>query len=161
MEIWKSIKDYPNYQVSNLGNIKSLNYNKTKKEKLLAKCVNDNGYETINLYKNGGNKNFKIHKIVAQEFLNHIPCGYKLVVNHINFIKTDNRVENLEIVTARENSNQNHLKSESKYTGVSRCRKKWRSCIRINGKLKHIGVFETELEASKSYQKEINKIKIK
>jgi len=35
MEIWRSIKDYPNYEISNLGNVKSLNYNGTKKEKIL------------------------------------------------------------------------------------------------------------------------------
>jgi hypothetical protein len=154
MEIWKTIKDYPNYQVSNLGNVKSLNYNKTKKEKLLSKCVNSNGYETVNLYKNGQFKNTKVHKLVAQEFLNHKPCGYKLVVNHINFIKTDNRVENLEIVTARENSNQKHLKSTSDFVGVSwlKSRNKWRSVIRINKKTKHLGLFDTELKASEYYQ---------
>ena len=91
-------------------------------------------------------------------FLGHEPNGHALVVNHIDFDKTNNHVSNLEIVTNRENTNQKHLKSSSKYIGVGwdKSRQKWVSRIRINGKLKQLGRFNTEIEAHITYQ---NKLK--
>ena len=78
----------------------------------------------------------------------------KLIVNHINFIRHDNRAENLEIDTNRNNTNQKHLNSSSEYTGVSWNKKynKWVANIRINGKLKYLGLFACELKAAKAYQ---------
>lgn len=97
---------------------------------------------------------------MAITFLNHTPCKLDLVVNHINFNKQDNRLDNLEIVTNRVNSNRKHLKSTSKYTGVSwhKNEKKWQVMFRIDNKLKHFGYFENEIDAKNVYQKEINKI---
>lgn len=157
-EIWKKIKDYPNYQVSNLGNVKSLNYNGTKIERTLKPSLDINGYLRINLYNNCKMKYFKIHQLVAIVFLNHIPDGRNLVVNHINFVKTDNRLENLEIVTMRENSNKKHLKSSSQYVGVSKHLNKWRAIIKIKQKNTHLGLFETEIEASNAYQKALHNL---
>lgn len=128
MEKWKDIVNYEGiYEVSNLGNIKSLSrtilrngkYPYLSKERILNKAIDANGYNVVSLYKNGKQKTCKVHQLVAQSFLNHFSLGYEVVVNHINFIKTDNKVENLEIVTARENSNLKHIKSSSKYVGVS------------------------------------------
>ncbi len=152
MEIWKNITNYNDlYQVSNLGRVKSF---KGKKEKILNGTLGVRGYYVVGLFFNNTQKKKYIHQLVAQSFLNHKPCGYKLVVNHKNFIRTDNRVENLEIVTSRENSNRKHLKSTSKYTGVSLIKKtnKWVSRIVINGKQKHLGNYLTELEAHEAYQ---------
>jgi len=139
------------YQVSNLGRIKSLKFGK---ERILKGNINTPGYLDILLYANKEFKRRTIHQLVAVAFLGHKPCGYKLVVNHINFNKLDNRVGNLEIVTARENSNHKHLKSTSFYTGVSwhKKNKKWCSQIYINGKRKNLGCFTDELEASNAYQ---------
>lgn len=162
-EIWKNIPQYEGiYQVSNLGNIKSLGNNKSKKEKLLKKFISNNNYYMVDLHKKGLSKNILVHQIVAIVFLNHIPCGHKLVVNHINFNKLDNRVENLEVITQRENSNQKHLKSTSKYTGVSwhKKDKKWQSLIMINGKLKYLGSYICETKANIIYEIELNKIKL-
>jgi len=156
MEIWKSILGYEGfYEVSNLGNIKSLNYNNTKKENVLMQNIGSNGYFVVSLSKNNIRKQRTVHQIVAESFYNHIPNGNKLVVNHINFIKTDNRLENLEIVTNRENSNKKHIKSTSKYTGVCwhKQHNKWVAQIVINSKVKHLGYFLDELEASRSYDK--------
>lgn len=159
MEIWKEIKDYENYQVSNLGNVKSLNYNRTGKESVL-KAGLSKGYFQIVLHNNGLRKTKPIHQLVSECFLNHTPSGYNLVINHINHIRTDNRVENLEIVTNRENTNRKHLKSTSEFVGVfwDKQRKKWRSKIRIGGKLKYLGSFNNEIEASQAYQKTLNNI---
>ena len=157
MEIWKTIKEFEEYQVSNLGRIKSF---KCGKERILKPNI-QNQYYAVNLFKNKKLNNFNIHKLVAINFLNHTPCGMKLVINHINFNKLDNRVCNLEIVTHRENSNQKHLKSSSQYTGVSWDKKsnKWKSSICINNKPKILGTFNNEKEASLYYENALISLK--
>lgn len=166
-EIWKTIDGYENYQVSNLGNVKSLprhvNCNggiKFIKERFLKPGLSK-GYKNVILYKELKSKSFKVHKLVAMTFLNHVPCGYKLVVDHINDIKTDNRVENLQIVTQRENSYKTQGRYSSKYKGVFyyKTRNKWVSKIYVNGKQNFLGYFTSEVEASNAYKIAINKIK--
>ena len=103
MEIWKNIKDYPNYMVSNLGRIKSLNYKRTGKEQILKQIKNSNGYLRVALSKNGNIKKYQIHRLVAEAFLpnpENKPC-----IDHINCNRSDNRVENLRWVTQKENNN--------------------------------------------------------
>jgi len=153
-EIWKTINNYEDYQVSNLGRIKSFKSNKCV---ILKLCDSGNGYYCVFLYKKGIGKKRNVHQIVCESFLNHIPNGMKLVVNHKNFNKLDNRVENLEIVTARENSNQKHIKSTSIYTGVFWVKNlnKWRCTIKLNGVKKHLGYFSSEIEASEYYENAI------
>jgi hypothetical protein len=174
IEIWKDISEYEGfYKISNLGRVKSIerksyisNENISKingrilKEKILKGGMASSGYLTVSLFKNGNHESHTIHKLVAIVFKNHKPCGHKLVVNHINFDRSDNRAVNLEITTQRKNTNKKHLKSSSKYIGVYWCTqsKKWRSRIRINNKRKYLGLFKTELEASEAYQKELKKI---
>ena len=98
--------------------------------------------------------------MVAVTFLNHIPCGMKLVVNHKNFVKTDNRKTNLEIVTNRENSYKKHIPSNSKYVGVDyhKRTKKWRARIVINKKLIHLGLFDSDKLASICYEEKLKEI---
>ena len=122
-EIWKDIPNYEGYyQVSNLGNVKSLSRivknglgTITVCGKILKNLVNTtNGYLVVNLSKIGLVKTKQIHQLVAEAFLNHSQKGHKLVVNHKNFNRQDNRLENLEIITNRENTNKKHKKSKSK-----------------------------------------------
>jgi len=156
MEIWKKIKDYPDYEVSNLGNVKSLKFNKER----ILKALNDGrGYLTVSLLKNGKGKKKKIHQLVAMAFLNHIPNYNNIVVDHINNIPTDNRLENIQLISCRENSSKDRKNGTSKYTGVSwhKKTKKWESKIRINGKVKFLGLFNCEIEASKAYQEALKK----
>lgn len=102
MEIWKDIKGYEGlYQVSNLGRVKSLNYKQTKKENVLKCCKNSRGYSLLTLTKNKTVKSYNVHKLVAETFIPNLQN--KFCVNHINGIKTDNRVENLEWCTLNEN----------------------------------------------------------
>ena len=98
-EIWRDIKGFEGkYSVSNLGRVKSHNFNNTKQEKILSNKGLRRGYPTISLGK-GNNKS--IHRLVAETFIPN--DKNKECVNHINGIKTDNRVENLEWVTQLEN----------------------------------------------------------
>lgn len=113
-EIWKPIKGYENlYQVSNLGNVKSLSrlvkgvkygkyYEFFIKEKLLKQHKDNKGYLRVKLYKEGVSQTMKVHRLVAESFLGDI---YNKEIDHINTIKTDNRVDNLRIVTSKENAN--------------------------------------------------------
>ena len=104
MEIWKDIEGYEGlYQVSNLGRVKSLGNNKTRKEKILKSTKNTNGYLEVQLCKEGKHKKYLTHRLVAQAF---IPNPNNLLeVNHINEDKTDNRVDNLEYCDRKYNCN--------------------------------------------------------
>ena len=156
MEIWKQLKEYPDYEVSNLGNVKSLKFNK---ERILKSSKDRDKYLKVNLHKNGKSKTKKIHQLVAMAFLNHITNGYEIVVDHINNIRADNRLINLQVITQRENTSKDMKNGTSKYTGVSwgKKMKKWKSGIYIKGKNKHLGVFNSEIEASKAYQEALKK----
>jgi len=169
MEIWKSIKGYEGlYEVSNLGRIKSLeryissklNSKRKLKTNILTENIDKRGYKLVVLCNDSNRKTLRIHKLVAITFLDHIPCGHDLIVNHKNCIKTDNRLCNLELITQRENSNQLHIKRSSKYTGVSwhKASKKWQSNIYINKKLKYLGMFTNEIDASNAYQYALKRI---
>ena len=110
-EIWKDIKDYPNYMVSNLGRVKSLgrwvNYKnkgkRLKEEKIMNPSVDKDGYQRVGLWKNRKVKYLRVHRLVYEAFVGDIPKGTQ--VNHINEIKSDNRLENLNLMTPKENSN--------------------------------------------------------
>ena len=106
MEEWRDIKGYEGkYMVSNKGNIKSLNYRRTGKEKIIKGVPDGHGYLQVKLYKDGKDKKGKIHRLVAQAFLenpNSLP-----EVNHKNEDKTDNRVENLEWCSRLYNNTYN------------------------------------------------------
>jgi hypothetical protein len=152
MEIWKSIKGFENiYEVSNLGRVKSIGYGKSK---ILKGRIGSSGYLMVSLYKDKKIKGRSIHSLVAEMFLNHKPNGMSLVVNHKNNIKTDNVLDNLEIITQRENTYTHH-KGTSKYKGVSysQSKNKWCAQIMIENKKKHLGYFKTEVDAAFAYQK--------
>ena len=161
IEIWKDIPGYEGfYEVSNLGRVKSLGNDKTKKEKILKQNLDSTGYFIVGLRKDKKAKTIKVHQLVAMAFLNHIRCGHKLVVDHINDNQLDNRLENLQIITQRENTFKTQGNYSSKYKGVSKSKldKKWRALIYINGKLKHLGTFTNEFDAHLAYQNKLNKL---
>ena len=99
-EIWRDVI-YPSgfegrYKVSNLGNVKSLFENHN-----MSPIKNHKGYYQICLFKNYKRKNIFIHRLVALNFIKNTQS--KPYINHINTIKQDNRVENLEWCTYEEN----------------------------------------------------------
>ena len=110
-EVWKPIKDYEGlYEISNLGRVKSLNYKRTGKEKILKNTVCNDGYLKVGLTKNGKDKVFRIHRLVAEAFIPN--PENKPYVDHINTIREDNRVENLRWATAKENNNNSLTKKK-------------------------------------------------
>ena len=131
-EIWKDIVGYENmYQISNLGQVKSLEHNvqqknrwgqtmtRIQKSRLMKIHINKNGYFRVVLHKNGIEKNYSVHRLVYEAFIGEIPEGMQ--VNHINEIKTDNRVVNLNLMTSKENNNwgtANERRSKKLKNGV-------------------------------------------
>jgi hypothetical protein len=155
-EFWKDVKGYEGrYLISSTGKVKSIIGNK---EIILKQFLSGIGYNAVNLCKDGKRKKITIHQLVAITFLGHKICGHKLVVDHINDIKTDNRVENLQIITQRENSCKTQGKYSSKYKGVNFYKKtnKWLAHISINGTVKHLGYFKNEHDAHLAYVKALN-----
>jgi hypothetical protein len=102
MEIWKEIKGFEAlYEVSNLGNVKRLKGYQAQKERHLSKINNKKDYLFVNLSKHGIKKAYYIHRLVASAFLEN--KKNKEEVNHINGIRGDNRLDNLEWTTRSEN----------------------------------------------------------
>ncbi len=101
MEIWEKIKDYDNYEVSDLGRIRS------KKYGILTPIKKDNGYLQINLCRNGIYKTFILHRLVALAFIPN-PNNYP-EINHKDEDKTNNCVDNLEWCTKSYNMTYNNL----------------------------------------------------
>lgn len=110
-EIWRDIKENPNYMVSNMGKVKSLkrmivrNNNRPLlvEEKILKPSVNKKGYLYVGLCKNGKIKNYLVHRLVAKAF---IPNPDNLpFINHKSEIKSQNNVENLEWCDTLYNNN--------------------------------------------------------
>ena len=158
-EIWKDIIGYEgSYQVSNLGRVKSLKRYRNCNDNILKACTDSKGYKQVLLCINNKKETIKVHQLVAISFLGHIRCGYKLVINHKDFNILNNAVDNLEIVTARENSNKKHIISSSKYVGVTYNKrlKKWNAQIFFKGKLKDLGTFINEEDAKYSYDNYLN-----
>ena len=169
LEEWKDILDYEGlYQVSNLGRVKGLKRTIVRsngiiysaKEKMITISKSTNNYSIVILNKNGISKTKQLHQLVASTFLKYTPCPISAVVNHIDHDRTNNLLSNLEIISQRENANKKHLKSSSKYTGVcwDKTNQSWKSSIRINGKVKHLGTFKDELAASKAYETALKQI---
>jgi hypothetical protein len=154
-EIWKDVIGYEGiYQVSSLGRVKSLKFDK---EKILKPSLNSRGYKHVSLSSNNNKRTKKVHVLVSETFLNHKTCGMLLVIDHINDNPLDNRLENLQIVTTRFNTCKTQGKYSSQYKGVSWCKrdKVWKSSIRINGILVHLGRFKNEYDAHIAYQNKL------
>lgn len=154
MEIWKDVKGYEGkFKVSNLGRIKRLEYifidsvgrKFKKKECILKTSIAGNGYLRCNLEKNRP----YVHRIVAENFIDN-PLN-KPQVNHKNGIKTDNRVENLEWTTAKEN-----MEHASKNNLVNRHSEKRKKQAAINAK---IGGLKARVDVAK-YDLEGNLLEI-
>ena len=104
-EIWKDIPDYEGlYQISNTGRVKSLPKKaggSYRKEKILRNQLKKTGYFQIKLSKDSSDRVMLIHRLIAEAFIENVEN--KPFINHINAIRNDNRIENLEWCTQSEN----------------------------------------------------------
>lgn len=115
-EIWKDISNYEGlYQISNLGNVKSLHY---KKPKILKPFIANN-YLKITLIKNGIKHKQYIHRLMAFEFLG-LDKNSKLQVDHIDNNRLNNNIKNLQLLSQKDNIKkqmQNMILNVNKYKG--------------------------------------------
>ena len=153
IEIYMDIPEYEGqYQISNKGNVKSLKQNK---ETILNPSSDKKGYCKVSLYMEGKSRKFYIHRLVIQAFKGEIPKGKNLVVDHIDNVKTNNELDNLQVISNRENLSKDKWRHNisSPYTGVCFCKakNKWESSIFINGTSFHLGFFQNETYARQEY----------
>lgn len=132
------------YQVSNLGRVKSLHRGK---EKILKPRLTNRGYLRVLLCRNGKRKLFRIHRLVGLAFLNDTYFE-GAEIDHINTIKTDNRVENLRWCTSIENINNELTREHHKesFRGINHPKAKAVICITTGE------VFATAKEGAEYYE---------
>lgn len=139
-EIWKDIPETDGlYMASNIGNILSV-----KRNKILNQNISNRGYFRVTI--NG--KQTSTHRIICAVFLDKEEG--RNYVNHKNKIKTDNRVENLEWVSPRENT-FHHLHDGKIKINFSKKYNRFEPWICINGKNRRIGRFKNEHDAVEAY----------
>lgn len=171
-EVWRDVPGYEGYyQASDMGRVRSVGrtvLTKNGQERFYKGKIIDgsnmDGYKQLALSRDGKRKSFLIHQLVAICFLDHTPDGHKFVIDHIDGDKLNNNVENLQIVTNRDNLSTCHRNDgnilSSKFTGVNwhKNSSKWESKIQYEGKQIYLGLYDNELDASNAYQKALGKI---
>lgn len=163
-EIWKDIPDYNGYQVSNLGRVRTYNkitYTKKRgerhwkdrilkfKEKVPKKHSKHQGVQgkgyAVDLWKNGKNKTFLVSRLVAFTFYGKDINDRNLTVDHIDGNRLNNNIENLDIVTLKENIIRSYK------TGLHNSHTK--QIILINKKTKEQKIIYSMSEASRTINK--------
>jgi hypothetical protein len=164
-EEWRDVPGYEGlYQVSNMGRVYSL----PKKwisgnggvgghsGKFLKPRIKEKEYLQITFCKNGKMKSFEMQQIVAMAFLNHIPCGHNVIVDHIDENPSNNKLENLQLLTQRGNTLR--IKKGKGYTSDfkgaywHKAGNGWASKIVLNNDRIYLGLFKKEEHAAKAYQ---------
>lgn len=127
--------------------------------------INVDGYYCIGLRKDKITKTFKVHVLMAINFLGHIPMKNNMVVDHIDNNKLNNHLSNLQIITIRENTSKDRFRQNytSSYVGVywNKNAKKWHSSISVNRKRIHIGYFNSEIDAHNAYVEKLKSLDLK
>lgn len=151
---YKKIPNYEGYMISILGDIISSREGLFKDMK---PCIS-NKYITFGLIKDGKEIREYLHRLMCITFIGDIPDG--MVVDHIDRDMRNNNINNLRLVTKSQNMiNSNKYEYSNGYSYYKKSNK-WRARIRMDGKEKHIGLFNTEEEARQAYLNERNKIHV-
>ena len=106
-EVWKTVKDYPNYKISNRGELKYLRAGKWYKKHLKP---NDDGYVRVTLHKDRSSKHFRMADLVISHFTD-LKVGKDQVIDHIDCVPHHNWVTNLQVISRKENTQRANLYS--------------------------------------------------
>ena len=146
---WKDIEGYANYMGSDRGYVMN-----KKTKKLLSGAMGTAGYHRVNLYENGVKNTLYIHKLVAKAFV--VNADSNDFVDHIDGDKVNNKADNLRWCTQSENNRnmpKRNASTTSTFKGV--CwhsgRNKWIAYITFDCVRKHLGYFDSEVQAAVAY----------
>ena len=162
LEEWRDIPGFEgHYKVSNRGQVKTIGgirkdkigRNYTVKERIKTIYWPSNGYGQVSLGRTG---RYNVHVLVAMAFLGHKPNGHKVVVDHINNNPSDNRLENLQLITQSDNvfRGVDKTKTSSEFKGVYYDKRRDNFSVqkRIDGKLVYLGSYKDKKEANQVYK---------
>lgn len=129
-EEWNPVKNYESlYEVSNLGNIRSISSrwgkrNKPREVKLITTPAN---YKRVKLSKNNKGKFYMVHRLVYESFVGEIPDNFE--INHKDYNRSNNCIDNLEVMTHFDNTRYSKAKKVGQYSKNNKLIKIW-NCIR-------------------------------
>ena len=148
------LKSYLAYDANNGALTWKINRYRNKAGDVVS-TVSNSGYLVVEINR----RKYQAHRLIWAIYYGHFPRGQ---IDHINRIRTDNRIENLRDVLGNENHLNCGLRKDntSGFKGVSYAKRenKWRAYLRVNGKLKHLGFFETPELANAAYKNAFNEI---
>lgn len=162
---WKPIRDYEQlYEISNCGDVRSIGYYLTKGIRVLKKCIDRYGYILYGLRKDGKTKTFRAHRLVWEHFGNSQRDGVRLQIDHIDNDKINNRIDNLQLLSGRQNmaklmATKRSNKKEKLPLGVHHYNKNYSARVFLKGKRVYLGTFKTIEEASQVYENALNNYK--
>lgn len=156
-EVWKNVVGLEGYQVSNLGNVRSLNRKITDKNgvaknvtgRFLRTSTDSKGYKVFTTHEEGKRVTHRVHNLVYQTFAGIIPNGKE--IDHIDRNTSNNNLTNLRLVDRREN-NLNRCNTK-KNAGVVFSGKNYSISIYFDGKAYNLGTEQTEEMAHEVYNK--------
>lgn len=138
-----------NYGINEYGEVKSYLTGKVLKPFLIS------GYPAVNISIDGKRKTVYIHHLISSTFLGHVPKRGMLSINHIDHDKTNNRLDNLEIITHRRNTALFYIYRNREFpTGVTSNgsgKHKYKAQINYKKKVTYLGSYETVEEAHAAY----------
>jgi hypothetical protein len=161
MENFINIPTLEGYQAGDLGSIKSFRKCRGSNERVLKQTLPIDGrYLVVSLQSNGKQKTYQVHVLIAMAFHGHIPCGYKVVVDHKDNNPLNNRADNIRLTTNRENSSKDKVRLYSRFVGVTwhKNNRKWQAAIQVKKTSIYLGSFDAEIDANNAYQKALQEI---